>query len=119
MAGKQGRCLLILAIFAAFCGCERSREAKSAPSAEIAAAMAGPSAADQAAAEALEKMGYILAYNPKMSGSSVVVVDFKSLPVTPEALSLLKELENLLTVELSGTDITDEGLKTLQELKSL
>ena len=39
-------------------------------------------------------------------------------PVTPEALVLIQELENLLTVELSGSDITDEGLKSLQGLSS-
>lgn len=119
MVGKQSRCWRILAISLALCGCEKNPKGKPAPSAGNAAAMVGPSEADQAAAEALEKLGYILGYNPQMSGSSVEVVDFRGLPVTPEALALLKELENLLTVELSGTDINDDGLKSLHELKRL
>src|SRR4029078_9347288 len=86
MAGKQRRFWQGLAISLALCSCEENPKGKPAPPAGKAEALVGPSEADQAAAEALENMGYILGYNPKLSGSSVEVVDFRGLPVKAEAL---------------------------------
>jgi hypothetical protein len=75
--------------------------------------------AEDKAVAFVEKLGGTVERDEKAPGKPVVTVNFASTQVTDEGMKDLKELRNLSSLVLRRTQVTDSGLKELKELKCL
>ena len=84
------------------------------------ACLFGAARADEASAvKAVEKLGGKVTRDDKLPGKPVIGVNLTGTGVTDAGLKALKDLKQLTTLNLDKTKVTDAGLKELKELKQL
>jgi hypothetical protein len=85
----------------------------------IAVSAVSASADEASAVAALKKLGAKIKTDDKLPGKPVVEVDLSGTKVTDAGLKHLAALKGLWRLDLSGTKVTDAGMKPLTALKGL
>src|SRR5438477_11668371 len=84
------------------------------------ACLSGAARADEASAvKAVEKLGGKITRDDKLPGKPVIGVNLTGTKVTDAGLKELKDLKQLTSLILAKTKVTDAGLKELKQLKQL
>src|SRR5205807_667167 len=84
------------------------------------ACLSGAARADEASAvKAVEKLGGKVTRDDKLRDKPVIAVNLTGTQVTDAGLKELKDLKQLTTLDLTDAVVTDAGLEELKHLKQL
>src|SRR5262245_26955842 len=82
--------------------------------------LVAPARTDEVAAvEQISKLGGSIIFDEELPGNPVIAVDLTFKRLADTDLKTLREFKHLKSLNLSSTEITDEGLKIVKDLKGL